>query len=310
MLKKALPLQVATLGGGLTRRTPLSSNAESSIISRCVLAPSGGTAVSTSYRINGILGQQIAGVSSSGNSRIYSGFRVGHGSPALLYVNVWPGDMNNSGLVDEYDILPLADYWYYYGSPRNDNSYSWQAHPVLSWGTSATTYADADGSGRIDIGDFFAICLNWGKTHGDTISIAPIVEFPYLGKNREVLNLIYDQVKESQTGPKYQIKNFLEKLLGISSPTNFALQQNFPNPFNPSTTIRYELPCQTHIKLAIYNLLGQQVRILVEGDQDAGIYEVDWDGNDGNGNSVSSGLYFYKLESRHYSVGKRMLLIK
>jgi hypothetical protein len=90
-------------------------------------------------------------------------------------VDVWPGDLNNNGVVDTLDILPLADpsNWLQQGIPRDSIDYGWFAHTVQVWDLSPATYADADGSGRVDIEDFFPICLNWGMTHGEVIYVEP-----------------------------------------------------------------------------------------------------------------------------------------
>lgn len=100
---------------------------------------------------------------------------------------------------------------------------------------------------------------------------------------------------------------------GISenlNPVSYALQQNYPNPFNPSTTIKYQLPEITHVSLVVINILGQKVRTLFSGVQDAGYKSVLWDGKDGAGNMLPSGLYFYQLRTKNYNKIMRMLLLK
>jgi hypothetical protein len=78
-------------------------------------------------------------------------------------------------------------------------------------------------------------------------------------------------------------------------PTVFALHQNYPNPFNPNTSIRFDLPKASHVVLKIYDMLGREVRTLEQGDYTAGFFNVVWDGRNDNGNSVSSGIYTYRL---------------
>jgi hypothetical protein len=90
----------------------------------------------------------------------------------------------------------------------------------------------------------------------------------------------------------------------------FKLFQNFPNPFNPTTTISYQLPASNDVELTIYNLLGQQVRSLVKERKPAGFYEVEWDGRDETGKNASSGIYFYRLQAGKYVRTRRLLLIK
>jgi hypothetical protein len=80
-------------------------------------------------------------------------------------------------------------------------------------------------------------------------------------------------------------------------PGNYALYQNYPNPFNPSTTISYELPLSSHVTLEIYNLMGQKVRTLMAQKQQAGSYQIPWDGKDETGTALPSGVYFYQLQS-------------
>ncbi|MFA5831871.1 MAG: T9SS type A sorting domain-containing protein [Bacteroidota bacterium] len=88
-------------------------------------------------------------------------------------------------------------------------------------------------------------------------------------------------------------------------PMRFALEQNFPNPFNPTTTIRYSLPSFAHVRLTVYNMLGQVVSELVNEEQSAGWKEVQW-----NASSVSSGIYFYKLSVGSFVETKKMMMVK
>jgi hypothetical protein len=95
-----------------------------------------------------------------------------------------------------------------------------------------------------------------------------------------------------------------------TTPTEFALRQNFPNPFNPETTIKYDLADAGRVELRIYNMVGQVVRTLVNERQSAGRYSIRWDGKDDRGLSVSSGIYFYRLTSEKFSDVKKLMLLK
>ncbi len=95
-----------------------------------------------------------------------------------------------------------------------------------------------------------------------------------------------------------------------NKPSRFMLSQNYPNPFNPVTTIEYYLPKSALVKLSVYNILGQKVRNLVNEYQTAGIKRMSWDGKDETGNSVASGIYFYKLSASDFAETRKMLLIK
>jgi hypothetical protein len=88
-------------------------------------------------------------------------------------------------------------------------------------------------------------------------------------------------------------------------PTAFGLEQNYPNPFNPSTTIRYGLPQNSFVKLAVYNMLGEQVAVLQNGEQEAGYHEVEF-----NGEGLSSGVYFYRMQSGVYVETKKLILTR
>lgn len=99
------------------------------------------------------------------------------------------------------------------------------------------------------------------------------------------------------TGITYQI--------GDVVPKNFELSQNYPNPFNPTTTIRYSLPTSSSVTLKVFNILGQEVMRLVDGEQRAGAYAVVFDAS-----RLSSGVYFYQLQTDTYSNVKKMMLLK
>ena len=90
----------------------------------------------------------------------------------------------------------------------------------------------------------------------------------------------------------------------------FGLKANYPNPFNPTTTIIYSLPETCEATLEIYNVKGQKVRTLATGLQERGYHQVVWDGSDDQNRIVSSGLYFYKLKSKEKIITRKMLMIK
>ena len=96
-------------------------------------------------------------------------------------------------------------------------------------------------------------------------------------------------------------------------PDQILLYQNYPNPFNSSTEIKYSLPntkASYKVQIKIYDVLGRLVKTLVDQNQTAGTYSVSWDGKDINGNSVSSGIYFYSLQIGEFKVTKKMLLLE
>jgi len=95
-----------------------------------------------------------------------------------------------------------------------------------------------------------------------------------------------------------------------SVPKDFELFQNYPNPFNPTTKIQFALVKSTKVKLLIYNVLGQKVRTLINGQIDAGVHTVVWDGRNDAGQSLGSGVYFYRVQTDKFSKTRKMILMK
>jgi glycosidase len=90
----------------------------------------------------------------------------------------------------------------------------------------------------------------------------------------------------------------------------YQLEQNYPNPFNPSTIITYSLRQTGNVKVTVFDLLGREVAILVNQTQNSGIYKVTWDGKNSSGESASSGIYFYSINSGSFVSTKKMILLK
>jgi len=93
-------------------------------------------------------------------------------------------------------------------------------------------------------------------------------------------------------------------------PKEFALSQNYPNPFNPTTVINYQLPKLSSVSIKIYNMLGQEVRTLVNEQRPAGSYNITWDGRNNFGEQVSSGAYIYRIVAGSFITAKKMILLK
>ncbi len=97
-------------------------------------------------------------------------------------------------------------------------------------------------------------------------------------------------------------------------PAAFALEQNYPNPFNPSTEIQFSLPRTAIVRLKVYNLIGEEVKTIFDGQHQAGSYSVNWDGTDRHGAKMASGVYIYRLEAKadgeQFTQTRRMLMLK
>ncbi|MBL7014718.1 MAG: T9SS type A sorting domain-containing protein [Candidatus Marinimicrobia bacterium] len=93
-------------------------------------------------------------------------------------------------------------------------------------------------------------------------------------------------------------------------PNDFVLHQNYPNPFNPVTTLRYDLPEQAHVEIMIYDIMGREVRHLVNQTQDAGFKSVVWDATNNLGEPVSAGMYLYRISTVNFSKTMKMVVLK
>jgi len=98
--------------------------------------------------------------------------------------------------------------------------------------------------------------------------------------------------------------------ISVSAPKDYKLYDNFPNPFNPSTKIGFDLPKAAHVKLMIYDIVGREVAQVADADYPAGYTELTWSGINKNGNLVSSGVYFYRISTDQWSKVKKMMMVK
>ncbi|PKK83963.1 MAG: hypothetical protein CVT49_05925 [candidate division Zixibacteria bacterium HGW-Zixibacteria-1] len=128
----------------------------------------------------------------------------------------------------------------------------------------------------------------------------------------EVVNHSGFTIKDIQlsTVDGYIMKSSLENNSDAFLPESFTLYQNYPNPFNPSTEIRFDLTQAASVRLTVYNILGQEIRSLVDQILPAGRHVAVWDARDDQGQAVASGIYFYSLDSDIFSARKKMLLLK
>ncbi|MCK4461197.1 MAG: T9SS type A sorting domain-containing protein, partial [candidate division Zixibacteria bacterium] len=95
-----------------------------------------------------------------------------------------------------------------------------------------------------------------------------------------------------------------------TTPYRWSLSHNYPNPFNPSTTILYSLATRSHVTITIYNVLGQEVNVIVDDVKSAGEYDASWDGADFGGRGVASGIYFYRLAADDHTETAKMVLLR
>lgn len=118
-------------------------------------------------------------------------------------------------------------------------------------------------------------------------------------------NALLQAAKGFKTDEKTEITFTSDKI-----PLHTALWANYPNPFNPETTIKYDVDKEGFVSLKIYNLLGQEVRTLFEGRKGAGRHTIQWNGRDAGNRPVSSGIYIYRLQTDRFSSSRKMILLK
>ncbi|MDF1545589.1 MAG: T9SS type A sorting domain-containing protein [bacterium] len=111
--------------------------------------------------------------------------------------------------------------------------------------------------------------------------------------------------RDGASDDRIDFESFTVEVAKEALPTAFALNQNYPNPFNPTTTIGFELPKASQVKLSIYNVLGQEVDVLVDRHMEAGRQSVEWDAS-----AKASGLYFYRIEAGDFNETKKMMMLK
>jgi hypothetical protein len=93
-------------------------------------------------------------------------------------------------------------------------------------------------------------------------------------------------------------------------PSSYSLLQNYPNPFNPVTKLRYDLPENSHVNITIFDILGREVKTLINQTQNGGYKSILWDGTNDHGHYVSAGVYLYRIQAGNYTLAKKMVFLK
>ena len=164
----------------------------------------------------------------------------------------------------------------------------------------------------------------WSDEAGQVRIMNSIVNGSEVSGGGDIVRLVFRVLRDFEDNARFEIAEGLvfdpsqlaNPLTGgvldiQTTPTEFALLQNFPNPFNPDTTIGYELAESADVTLQIYNVVGQVVRTLVAAEpQSVGRYQVRWDGMDDRGTPVSSGIYFYQISAGKFQDVRKLMLLK
>lgn len=223
--------------------------------------------------------------------------------------NVYPGDTDNNGVVNELDILPIGVYFLNQGYSRDNISLTWQAYEVFSWNVPEATFADANGNGVVDETDVIAIGINWGNS-----STTSIESYEIDVQDKSLLNLYkgnFEVIYKSLSGDNEAVnsmKTLLESILGIeiNPPEKFIVEQNYPNPFNPATNINFSLPVDQQVTLTIYDILGKLVAKPIENQY----YKAGRHNYKLNASSLSSGIYTYNIRTDKYNKTRKMIVVK
>jgi len=173
--------------------------------------------------------------------------------------------------------------------------WSGQNTAITVWGDNSQTQ-ETDG---FTAGDGYHFRV-WKKSanieYQATIQFQPVHPTPYGTNNYSVLNSFIAD-----------LNTYADYASNIEIPSEFKLYANYPNPFNPETTIRYNLPKSSHVVLSIYNLMGQEVIRLVDEFTEAGYHTTYWGGKNDRGEQVTSGVYIYRINISEFQQSKKLV---
>jgi hypothetical protein len=156
------------------------------------------------------------------------------------------------------------------------------------------------------------VAAQWGVDRSSFAVVDTLGIVRFITSNSTSYRNRYTQNEAAIIAALQNLTTVVERLQE-TAPRHFSLGQSFPNPFRQETTIRFEIaaaPKAGHVRLSIYNLLGQQVRLLISQHLPAGAYQSVWNGRDAAGNLVPGGLYFYKLEAGSFVALKRLVFLR
>ena len=229
------------------------------------------------------------------------GFQVVRYDPAIW---VYPGDTDDNGVVDAMDVIPLGLHFLERGTPRGEASLTWRGQETTPWDVPATTHADADGNGVVDGRDLVAIGLNWGRTHHHWVGGTVTLENPE--QYRDAFTALYEGIQGESTAAVAMRAVIADMLDFEPLPRALALHRNAPNPFNPATTIKFDLPAADHVTLRVFDLQGRVVaELLKDHPYRAGYHQLRFEPR-----GLGSGVYIYRLETSHGTSSHKMTLLK
>mgnify|MGYP000321372828 CR=1 FL=1 len=246
----------------------------------------------------------------------YGGFNSYSYTPSSISIDDFDGDGDN-------DILTTGYHWNELKLIKNQGNLVFNDEVIVTRQTRGFVVMDYENDGDKDIVTVnerleqygISVFLNDGQGNFTTRENC---YFPYAdGKPWSIVASDFDLdgktdiAVTSSSDSLYVLYNLGGGTVGIRDqeitevPTSFSLEQNFPNPFNPTTTIQYSIPFSEKVSLKIFNLLGEEVKTLADEFQEAGKYSVQF-----NANNLPSGIYFYRLQAGSFVQTKKMILLK
>lgn len=261
------------------------------------IKPAGDTAVFSNMKIlfgyDGDIGNSLGGFGDDS-----SGYHEDD-STAVVYVfddslNLYSG----VGLIDKQPNAVAGNYALLHQTANREGANNKSLDTLLYKLMSQPTFSSS--LPRTDVSVYWSIDLG---TITPLDTIRDTIRFVLL--NGSTKNSLIQAAKGNKI-----VYNTTEIVSANKVPSNIFLHPNYPNPFNPETTIKYDLNREVFVSLKIYNLLGQEVRNLFQGKQGAGSHSALWDGRDKRGNELSSGIYIYRLKTERSIQSRKMILLK
>ncbi|MBP9211785.1 MAG: T9SS type A sorting domain-containing protein, partial [Bacteroidetes bacterium] len=232
---------------------------------------------------------------------------VGTGKKLTIVVQPY---LNSGGTNGDMMFLAFGDAWAYYQGKSLGLKFS--GGKILVFSVTNSTETILDTISTYSAGEVISASLSNNGSGKIDISVKGISKtYNFVMAAYKGIIAVANCTPNNVLVKAVDVNQFLNIENNYFIVTSFSLSQNFPNPFNPTTTIRYALPTSSRVSLKIYNVLGQQIADLVNTEQSAGWYESVWNAN------VSSGLYFYQIDAvsttdshKRFTQLKKMMLLK
>lgn len=223
----------------------------------------------------------------------------------------YPGDTDHNGVVDENDIISIGMYFQEtIDTVGGTNSFVWLPRSSIDGLTiNNLMMADVNDDGIVDERDVVGIGVHWGNTYATesgSRSLWQDVDIYSLSEEQKIgFKMLYNSLS-GDSEPINEMRTLLKTILGIGLPSEFSLEQNYPNPFNAATTLKFSLPKPAVVNLSIYNVIGQIVDVPISNVfYLPGLHSISY-----RNNSLSSGVYFIRMDLGEWSSIKKIMLLK